>query len=116
MHKPLHWHPICALDDIVPDTGVCALVNDRPVAVFHLRPLGADDAPRVCAIDNVDPNSKASVLSRGIVGNLGERTVVASPIYKHHFDLDNGECLEVPEHSVQSYPVRLHDDFIWVGA
>ena len=113
MHKPLHWHPICALDDIVPDTGVCALVNDRAVAVFHLRD---GDEPVVYAIDNLDPNSAASVLSRGIVGNLGERTVVASPIYKHHFDLNTGECLEAPEHSVNSYPVRLHDDFVWVGA
>lgn len=112
MHKPLHWHPICALDDIVPDTGVCALVNERAVAVFH---LVEDDEAMVYAIDNLDPNSGASVLSRGIVGNLGERTVVASPIYKQHFDLATGECLEAPEHSVRSYPVRVHDAFVWVG-
>ena len=67
------------------------------------------------AIDNIDPNSRASVLSRGLVGNLGERVVVASPIYKHHFDLRSGECLEVPEHSVAAYPVRLEDGTVLVA-
>lgn len=113
MSKSLHWHPVCALDRILPETGVCALVNDRAIAVFHLTD-GEDSM--VYAIDNLDPNSGASVLSRGIVGNLGERTVVASPIYKHHFDLETGECLEAPEHSVQVHPVRVHDAFVWVGA
>jgi nitrite reductase (NADH) small subunit len=42
--------------------------------------------------------------------------VVASPIYKQHFDLQTGECLEAPQHSVASYPVRVEDGRVWVGA
>ncbi|MGA7812031.1 nitrite reductase small subunit NirD, partial [Caballeronia sp.] len=91
------WTPVCELTDIVPNTGVCALVNGGQVAVFHL--ADGDGSERVFAIDNVDPASHASVLSRGLVGSLGERIVVASPIYKHHFDLNTGECLEAPEYS-----------------
>ena len=72
-----HWTPICALDDIVPNTGVCALVGDDQVAVFH---VGGHAPQRVYAIANYDPNSDAAVLSRGLVGSLGERIVVASPI------------------------------------
>ena len=94
------WTDICAVDDILPGTGVCALVADRHVAVFRL----ADD--RLFAIDNVDPKSGASVLSRGLLGNLGERIVVASPLYKNHFDLCTGECLEAPEQSVRAHAVR----------
>jgi nitrite reductase (NADH) small subunit len=56
------------------------------------------------------------VLSRGLLGNLGERIVVASPIYKHHFDLQTGECLEVPEHSVPTWPARIDGGKVWVGA
>jgi nitrite reductase (NADH) small subunit len=115
MHRDQHinqWNPVCALDQIVPDTGVCALLAGRQVAVFR---VGAD-APRLFAIDNYDPNSQASVLSRGLVGSIGERIVVASPIYKQHFDLQTGECLEVPQHSVASYPVRVEDGRVWVGA
>ena len=38
---------------------------------------------------------------------LGGRTVVASPLYKQHFDLATGECLEAPAQSVRTYPVRV---------
>jgi len=55
------------------------------------------------------------VLSRGLVGSIGERIVVASPIYKQHFDLQTGECLEAPHNSVASYPVRVEDGKVWVG-
>ena len=106
------WTPICALDQIVPNTGVCALVGGDQVAVFHV----ADAAERVFAIGNFDPNSGASVLSRGLVGNLGDRIVVASPIYKQHFDLATGECLEAPENSVPAYRARIDGGKVWVGA
>ena len=105
------WSPVCSLDDIVPDTGICALVNERHVAVFRI----AGREPRLYAIDNIDPNAKASVLSRGLVGSLGERIVVASPIYKHHFDLKSGECLEAPENSVSAYPVRVENGAVLVA-
>jgi nitrite reductase (NADH) small subunit len=55
------------------------------------------------------------VLSRGLVGSLGERIVVASPIYKQHFDLQTGECLEAPHNSVGTYPARIADGKVWVG-
>jgi nitrite reductase (NADH) small subunit len=109
--KTITWSPVCSLDDILPDTGICALVNDRHVAVFHVK----DAAQPLFAIDNVDPNADASVLSRGLVGSLGDRIVVASPIFKHHFDLRSGECLEAPENSVAAYPVRLVDQTVLVA-
>ena len=108
----MRWIMICALDEIVPNTGVCALVNGEQIAVFHVK----DATDRYFAIQNLDPNSNASVLSRGLVGNLGERVVVASPIYKQHFDLQTGECLEAPEHSVTVYPTRVEDGKIWIAA
>ena len=115
MHRDLpidHWTAICPLDEIVPDTGVCALLNGRQVAVFRV----GDAEPRVFAIDNYDPNSQAAVLSRGLVGSIGERIVVASPIYKQHFDLASGECLEAPAQSVASYPARIDGAVVWVAA
>ena len=103
------WTDICAADDIVPNTGVCANVHDRHVAVFR---LGAD---RFFAIDNVDPKSGASVLSRGMVGNLGEHLVVASPLYKNHFDLRTGACLEAAEHSVRAHAVQVENGRVRVA-
>jgi nitrite reductase (NADH) small subunit len=110
--SPNTWIPVCSLDEIVPNTGVCALVKGEQVAVFHVH----DGDARVFAIGNYDPNSQAAVLSRGLVGSLGERIVVASPIYKHHFDLSTGECLEDPQRSVSAFPARVEDGQVWVAA
>lgn len=110
-HTSEQWTAVCALRDIVPNTGVCALVGHQQIAVFRVGPNN-----EVFAIGNYDPNADAAVLSRGLVGNLGDRLVVASPIYKHHFDLRTGECLEAPEHSVPAYPARVYDGKVWVAA
>jgi nitrite reductase (NADH) small subunit len=45
---------------------------------------------------------------------VGGRTVVASPLYKNHFDLATGECLEAPEHSVRTHPVRMEGEQVLV--
>ncbi len=104
------WHRICPLDDIWPDTGVCALVGHRQIAIFHL----ADGS--LHAIGNHDPHSGANVLSRGIVGDLGGQPVVASPIHKHHYQLRTGACLEDPETAVPTYAVQLRDGSVWLRA
>lgn len=102
------WNAICALDDILPQSGVCALVGGRQVAVFRV-------GEALYALDNIDPASGASVLSRGIVGDLNGETVVASPLYKHHYSLQTGRCLEDTGESVNVYPVRAMDGRVWVS-
>ena len=87
---------ICRLDDIVPDTGVCALLGGEQVALFRI-------GDKVFAIGNRDPFSGANVLSRGIVGDLKGELVVASPIYKQHFSLVTGRCIEDESVSVPVY-------------
>lgn len=101
---------LCRLDDIVPNTGVCALVAGRQVAVFRL------DDDSVHAIDNLDPFSQANVLSRGIVGDLKGELVVASPVYKQHFSLATGRCLEDPAVSVAVFPAWVEGDTVLVQA
>jgi NAD(P)H-dependent nitrite reductase small subunit len=104
------WVAVCRLEDIVPNTGVCALVGERQVAVFRL------DDDSVHAIDNHDPFSRANVLSRGIVGDLRGEVVVASPVYKQHFSLATGQCLEDPGVRLTVFPVRVDGDTILVQA
>jgi nitrite reductase (NADH) small subunit len=107
--KTHSWTAVCRTDDIVPDTGVCARVDNRHVAVFR---VGEDG---FFAIDNIDPQSGASVLARGLVGSLGGRTVVASPLYKQHFDLATGECLEAPAQPVRTHAVRVEGGQVLVA-
>jgi len=102
------WTAVCRLDDIVPDTGICALVGGRQVAVFRM----GDDG--VHAIGNHDPFSRANVLSRGIVGDLKGERVVASPVYKQHFSLVTGRCIEDETVSVPVYGTSVQGNHIMI--
>lgn len=104
------WITVCAEDALIPGTGVCALVGEEQVAVFKMRTTGD-----LYAISNYDPIGKANVMSRGMTGSLGEAIVVASPLYKQHFNLATGECLEDPEQKVKTYSVRVEGGNIEVS-
>ncbi|MGH3935123.1 MAG: nitrite reductase small subunit NirD [Pseudonocardiaceae bacterium] len=104
-----HWTAVCRYDDIIPERGVAALVDGMAVAVFRTHD------GTVFALSNLDPFSGASVLSRGIVGDRGGRPTVASPIYKQVFELATGLCLDDPNVSVPTYPVRVVDGVVEVG-
>jgi len=98
---------VCRLDDIVPDTGVAALVGGEQIAVFRID-------REIYAIGNRDPFSGANVLSRGIVGDINGEVVVASPVYKQHFSLRTGRCIEDPSVSVPVYRARVEGDDIQI--
>jgi nitrite reductase (NADH) large subunit len=48
------------------------------------------------------------------VGDLGGEPMVASPIYKHHYSVISGRCLEDAAWSVPVYPARLVDGEVWI--
>jgi nitrite reductase (NADH) small subunit len=104
------WTAVCPLDDIVPNSGVCALIGGQQVAVFR-----ADD-DRVYALSNYDPFSNANVLSRGIVGDIKGELVVASPVYKQHFNLASGLCIEDAAVQVSVFPARISNGMVEVEA
>jgi nitrite reductase (NADH) small subunit len=104
------WITVCRLDDILPNTGVCALVEGQQVAIFRV-----GQEADLYAIANYDPFSKAYVLSRGIVGDRDGIPKVASPIYKQNFHLVTGECLDNPDVTVPTFPVRVMDGQVQIG-
>lgn len=149
------WIDICAFEDLVENSGICALLNGQQVAVFLLelqgesqintqsnwscsaaaseQDLGSIDPlcdrgegaqptklqpqeRRVFAVGNYDPVGGANVLSRGILGSVGEQIVVASPLYKQHFDLTTGQCLEQPDVVIPVYRVKLQQGRVWLNA
>lgn len=101
------WTSVCNASDLVRDGGVCVLYNNTQVALFW---EGVED--RLYAIANYDPIGEAYVLSRGILGSNGDATVVASPLYKQHFDLKTGQCLEQEDVSVEVFDIQLEDDTV----
>lgn len=103
----IQWQSVCRRDDLVENSGVVVWFHCAQVALFY---LPDDEQGRTLyAIDNRDPLSGANVIGRGIVGNIKGQPVIASPLYKQHFSLEDGSCLEYPEQQLRVWPVR------WVG-
>lgn len=100
---------VCTLTDLIPQVGVPALIQGEQVAIFRL------NDGSVYAVSNYDPFSQANVIARGITGNLKGFDVVASPVYKQHFDLKTGQCLEDASVKLKTYPVKVDGDNVLIA-
>ena len=89
---------LCTRADLVAHSGVVAWHAGHQIAIFYLpgRPDAADGRSRQPE-DAVDRSTQPE-------------DVVASPLYKQHFRLRDGVCLEAPERRLQTWPVALHGD------
>ncbi len=105
------WVTVCERKDLVAGAGVCVLLGNDQVALFYL----PEESREVYAVANRDPIGAANVLSRGIIGDIGGQLVVASPLYKQHFNLESGACLEDDEVQIPVYAVRLEGDSVLLG-
>lgn len=70
-------------------------MGGREVALFRL-------AGHVYALDNVCPHRGAALAFGDVRG-----AVVYCPLHAWPFELATGRCVEVPEASVRTYPVRV---------
>lgn len=104
------WIDVCSVDDLQPNAGVCALVENLQVAIFY---MPEDNA--VYAINNYDPFGKVHVLSRGLIGDIKGEPMVSSPLYKQHFNLKTGVCFEDEDVQVIPYGVRIVGDRVEVN-
>jgi len=109
-HNPSErWRAVCSRRDLVANSGAVALVDGIQVALFFV----PDDEERTLyAIDNHDPKSGANVIGRGMIGHIGGDLVVASPLYKQHFRLSDGHCLEYPEQRLRTWQARFNGDSV----
>lgn len=99
---------VCAVSDLIENAGIPAWFDGRAIALFYV-------AGQVYALSNHDPIGQANVMSRGMLGSIQGVLVVASPLYKEHYRLDTGVCLEHPEQALTTYAVQVADGQVWVG-
>lgn len=104
------WVDICSKDDLQPDSGICALVEGKQVAIFYL-----PKQQTVYALDNYDPFGKANVLSRGLIGDINGEPMVASPLHKQHFSLKTGACFDDENVKVDTYSIRIKNNRVEVN-
>ena len=106
MNQSEQWIDVCAVSDLTPDTGACALLKnsrgeDEQVAIFLER-----IEHKLYAVSNYDPIGEINVMSRGLLASINGVLTVASPLYKQHYCLVGGQCLEDSDYSLNVFPVR----------
>ena len=111
--ETVRWRALCSRRDLVANSGVVAWFEGEQVALFHLP--DTEGGERLFAVGNRDPKSGANVIGRGIVGQIKGELVIASPLYKQHFRLTDGSCLEYPEQQLQVWPVRLNGEAVEIA-
>ncbi|HDS1061790.1 nitrite reductase small subunit NirD [Pseudomonas putida] len=104
----VNWQAVCHAADLVADSGVVVWLDGAQVALFYLPGLEQS----LYAVDNRDPRSGANIIGRGIVGSVQGELVVAAPLYKQHFSLLSGECLEDAGQRLRVWPVRLKGEAV----
>ena len=108
------WQNICELNQILPNMGICALFENEQVAIFRI--ISNTGSDQLFAISNYCPFSKSNTISRGLTGSVQDKTVVASPLYKQHFDLSTGQCIEDIGVKLKTYAVRIENNQVQVAA
>ncbi len=103
---PQDWTDLCSQSDLVAKSGVVAWYEGSQIALFYVPPTQTDSA-RVYALDNHDPFSHANIIGRGLIGDIKGQRVVASPLYKQHFRLEDGQCLEDGTVMLRTWDARL---------
>ncbi|WP_166268760.1 nitrite reductase small subunit NirD [Marinobacter caseinilyticus] len=111
MSQQKQWQTVCETADLVANSGIAVWTPAGPVAVFYC----PDETPSLYAIGHFDPIGNANVLARGIVGDIKGEPVVASPLYKQHYSLLSGQCLEDASVKVPTYAVQLDGDQVQVA-
>ncbi|GAB3637011.1 nitrite reductase small subunit NirD [Hymenobacter arcticus] len=106
------WLPVCQATDIPADGGACALVEGEQVAIFNFARRG-----EWYATQNLCPHKQQMALSRGMIGSVGEacEPKVACPFHKRTFSLLTGECLNGDECAIQTYPIKVEHNVVYIG-
>ncbi|MFB1632502.1 nitrite reductase small subunit NirD [Pseudomonas sp. AP-1] len=106
--KQPNWQTVCQANDLVADSGVVVWFDGAQVALFYL----PGHVQTLYAVDNRDPRSGANIIGRGLVGSLQGELVVAAPLYKQHFSLKSGRCLEDDDQRLRVWPARLNGEAV----
>ena len=115
------WVGVCTKGQLISERGVAVLVHDQQVALFKVTGTdldSGDPVDLVYAVGHRDPFADANVIARGIVGSVGsgaeQRDTVASPMYKHVFELATGTCVTDPSQRLPVYRTWIAGGVVYV--
>jgi|GEM_PF-1858246 len=104
---------VCSINDLIHNTGICALVDKIQVAIFLLK----DSAGNISlhALSNWDPIGKANVMYRGLIGSINDDPVICSPLYKQHYSLLTGKCTENDQIRLSVFSCCIEENAVFVS-
>ncbi|HYC86196.1 MAG TPA: nitrite reductase small subunit NirD [Chryseosolibacter sp.] len=104
------WFKAAPVDAFPLNGGACVRYKDQQIAVFNFSRRN-----EWYACQNLCPHKMQMALSRGIIGTMDQEPKVACPFHKRTFSLKTGACLNAEECSIQTYPIRIEDGYVYVG-
>ena len=106
----LRWLRAAPVSDFPKDGGACVQIETKQIALFNFSATG-----EWFACQNLCPHKMDNVLARGLIGTQGGEPKVACPQHKKTFSLKTGECLSGENYSVQTYPVKVEGNDVYIG-
>ncbi len=103
------WVKVGHVSDFPVDGGVAIRYGKVQIAVYNFASRG-----EWYACQNMCPHKNAFVLSRGIIGNVGEEPKVSCPMHKKPFSLKSGACISGEAFSLKVFPVNVISDEVYL--
>ena len=105
-----YWFKAAEVAAFPANGGACVKYQDQQIAVFHFARRN-----EWYACQNLCPHKQQMILSRGLIGDQCGEPKVACPFHKKTFSLITGENLNGECYSVETYPVKIEDGFVYIG-
>jgi nitrite reductase (NADH) small subunit len=104
------WFNAGKTSDFSSDGGNCIKYKNKQIAVIQFNRRN-----EWYACQNLCPHKMEMVLSRGMIGSMGDIPKIACPLHKKTFSLHDGSNLNGEEYAIATYPVKIVDDEVFVG-
>ncbi|MGH2624616.1 MAG: nitrite reductase small subunit NirD [Sphingobacterium sp.] len=104
------WQLACRVEDTLKNGGVCIKLADQQIALFYFTRRN-----QWFATQNECPHKKQMILSRGMIGSLGDTPKIACPFHKKTFALDTGECLSGDVCAIKTFPVKVENNHVYIA-
>jgi len=108
----LDWVEVCKSIEIPENAGACVLMDNKQIAIFNFKRKN-----KWFACQNLCPHKQQMGISRGMIGSQGEEMEpkIACPFHKNTFSLETGKCFTNDSLSIQTYPVKEENGWIYIS-
>jgi nitrite reductase (NADH) small subunit len=108
--QKVNWYKALAVTEVPENGGACIKIKDQQIAIFKF-----SKRDEWYATQNLCPHKMQMILSRGMIGDKAGEPKVACPFHKKNFSLKTGECISGDDYKINIYPVRIENDFVYIG-